>query len=329
MRQDCKRQMNRCPIQVAFATDRHFIHHTTIALYSLLAQSTRPVVATILFDDVAEADREKLLLSCEKVGHKIDFVQVDAESISDLPVMSPRMSRAAYFRLLLPEVLQHDIETVLYLDSDILCLGDIAPLWEIDISNRALGAVREPVYRPTNSFLRWRDIFPGRQAVRRLHLAEYFNSGVLLINMRRWREQRISERTLAWRRDGRNLTRLHDQDALNATVGGDWAQLSARWNFGPTFLARTQFGSKRNRKQLDPIIVHFCGSMEWIGRANRNLYRQYVRDSEWAGSARAFFPFLPRWNFKSQIKSWLRGVHIACFPDWYGPSDEFGLAPDK
>ena len=79
--------MRGSPIHVAFATDANFIHYTTVALYSVLAHTTRPVRATILFDDVTEADRQKLIRSCSRFNASIEFVPVDMRSIGDLPVL--------------------------------------------------------------------------------------------------------------------------------------------------------------------------------------------------------------------------------------------------
>lgn len=212
------------PIHVSFSTDSRFIQHTAVALYSVAANTRSPVVATILYDDLAEEHKRRLVNSLGPKDVEIRFKRVDTSELSELPILSPRMSRAAYFRIVPPHLVDADVDRVIYLDSDIVCRADLNQLWTTDIGDHTVGAVREATFR-SGFVSRF-----GRSELGIVPLVRSFNSGVLLIDVAKWKERRITERAVAWRK-ANDKSKLHDQDALNAVLEGDWDELSARWNF--------------------------------------------------------------------------------------------------
>ena len=161
-------------------------------------------------------------------------------------------SKITYARLLIPEILPTQFERVLYLDTDVLVLGDLRPLMEADLGDKSTGAVTD-------------DLDPLRASGRapeltHMDVARYFNSGVLLMDLRRWRERRIAERALEYLRVHSDA-RFPDQDALNVACDGDWLALPA--------LANYQGHRRQDLGQLDsetrPIVAHFVtGEKPWI-----------------------------------------------------------------
>jgi len=92
---------------------------------------------------------------------------------------SERMPIVTYYRLLIPEIL-YQFEKVIYLDSDIIVLGDINKLFEMELGNKALGAVHEMNKKAMYVSLMW-GIKPCRELGIPLK-SHYFNAGVLLLN---------------------------------------------------------------------------------------------------------------------------------------------------
>jgi lipopolysaccharide biosynthesis glycosyltransferase len=153
-----------------------------------------------------------------------------------------------YARLLIPYIFQKTVSRILYLDADILVLGDLRPLWSTDLHGAILGAVPD----------RWAERIklrePGLESVPLVR--EYFNAGVLLVDLNRWRDEQVSEKALKY------LARhpqspFSDQDALNAVCDGYWARLNPRWN-------SQNHGTKNRLQEMSseqrPIIVHFSSS---------------------------------------------------------------------
>jgi lipopolysaccharide biosynthesis glycosyltransferase len=140
-----------------------------------------------------------------------------------------RFSAAAFLRLTLNEILAADYQRVLYLDSDILALAPIAPLFEMDIGGKPLAAVED--YQS----------FPGRFGAKHNHAsaiglppgARYFNSGVLLFDwpqtLARKLLQECVQRILALDKSAKKLG-FPDQDVMNLVFAGEWLRLPRIYN---------------------------------------------------------------------------------------------------
>jgi lipopolysaccharide biosynthesis glycosyltransferase len=137
-----------------------------------------------------------------------------------------RMPISAYDKLLVPDLLPPSTNQVLWLDSDTLVLGDIAPLWDRGAGRHAVLAVQDPLVPLVSSSF-------GVAHYRELKLqssAKYFNAGVMLMNLRRWRELRVSGLALDYlKKYARDVT-FWDQEGLNAVLAGEWGELEADWN---------------------------------------------------------------------------------------------------
>ena len=122
---------------------------------------------------------------------------------------SSAITRTAYARLTLGSVLPKQVARCIYLDCDLVVQRDIVDLWETDLQDFALGAVDNALWDDPRSYQR------------RLGLKNpsYFNSGVLLVDVDRWRAERIGKRALEFAQKAGDLLILHDQDALNGSPG--------------------------------------------------------------------------------------------------------------
>jgi lipopolysaccharide biosynthesis glycosyltransferase len=114
-------------------------------------------------------------------------------------------------------------------------------------------------------------------------VASYFNAGVLLIDMERWREEQISEKAVAYLRQFPK-TPFSDQDALNVVCDGRWKKLDAEWN------QQNHFGTSLAETPADdrPRVVHFItGSKPWNTsqyHPSAAFYDQYRQRTRFARS---------------------------------------------
>ena len=120
------------------------------------------------------------------------------------------------------------------------------------------------------------------------------NSGVLVIDLDRWRSMWVQKRLYDYIRRYGDLLAIHDQDALNAVFQGDIALLDPRWNLQPRMLglysrSRDREGHRQAvRARKNPGIVHFTtSSMPWVSRVSvrdRRLYFRYQARTAWRGT---------------------------------------------
>jgi len=132
-----------------------------------------------------------------------------------------------------------DLDKVIYLDADILVCGDIKNLWERPLNNFCLGAVLDHSLMSQH-----------RDNTLSLKSKSYFNAGVLLIDLKIWRDMKIFEK-LRSMHDSRESWEYNDQDVLNVVLDGQVKYFGAEMNAQTYSLVHDYIP--------DPTIVHFTG----------------------------------------------------------------------
>lgn len=156
-----------------------------------------------------------------------------------------RLSNIVYARLMIDRLVGDDVGRVIYLDCDMLVRDTIETLYESDLQGQAIAAVRDSI----GAFI------TGGRDLRNNHdlfnIADpYFNAGMLLIDIAKWRDADIiaqMERALA---DGVMARIYYDQDLLNLIFAGKWRQLEWRWN---------TVDARHAHEGLNPAILHYTG----------------------------------------------------------------------
>jgi lipopolysaccharide biosynthesis glycosyltransferase len=160
------------------------------------------------------------------------------------------ISRMTYARLLIPDLLPKRVSRILYLDADILVFDDLSALQDIDLNGFAIGAVLDRL----DSLLKAGKTLWTKELPR---VRNYFNAGVILVDLERWRNERISEKAIDYlSRHPRSP--LSDQDALNVVCDDGWQQLEPRWNF----LNDHETAISRIAARKRPGILHFAGRLK-------------------------------------------------------------------
>ena len=200
------------------------------------------------------------------------MVRVRPGNISGLPLSSVKgggyINQTTYALLFFDRYLPPEVETVLFLDADILVRQSPSELFDLDLDGRTLAAVQDfgsSAIALPRSVAGWRDMgLDGRLPA--------FNAGVLLIDREAWSAKRIEARCVDYL--ARFSTRIHnvEQDCLNATNAGDWHELHPRWNyqailewdFGGDLATAFAFIDNENleKARSDPAIVHFAGELK-------------------------------------------------------------------
>lgn len=195
----------------------------------------------VVTNGIRDRDREAIRRSAIGAGREasVSFTEFDDGPVRHL-ARSKLISHTAYAILYLGELLPEEVSRCIYLDCDLVVERDLAELWNTELGELAVGAVDN---------VRWQ---ASEIHQRRLGLSEprYFNSGVLLVDVDRWRRDRLGPRAIEWaERIGSRLV-LHDQDALNAALGGSWLPLPEYWNL---WIIEPELG------ETSRAVFHFMG----------------------------------------------------------------------
>ena len=223
--------MNR-EIPIFFTIDDSYAPFLAVALNSAIKNSDpqRNYKAIVLYQDLG-ADNISRLQSLQTENFKIELMPIRAnmEALDDR--MSNRLrcdyfTLTIYFRLFIPSMFpQYD--KGIYIDSDVVLTDDIAKLFDIDIGENYIGACNDLSIADIPPLVAYTEKAVGVNA------KEYINSGVLLINLKKMRDDDLEGHFLSL------LNKYHfdsiapDQDYLNAMCNGKIYYLEEKWDTMP------------------------------------------------------------------------------------------------
>jgi lipopolysaccharide biosynthesis glycosyltransferase len=281
-------------VNVAFISDDNYVAHLTVSVVSMLEhigcnhRSSEELCVNIHILDagIAPKSRDLLLRSvsenaCEcRLSWSINFVPVSIpESLNMSGAALRYFNRSVFAKLYLIELLPPQIQKVIFLDSDILVLGDVLDLWFTDIRGKALAAAADSL--PFDFGL----IYPA--GVNWQQNWKIANAGVMILDIAQLRSKEAHKDLIDIAT--RYSLPFLDQDAWNIYCQGDWFELDGRWNVN--VMAHTDSsmkGDQRSRELLDdPFVLHFCGKPKpWDCRLRppwAEKYYQRLATTQWAG----------------------------------------------
>ena len=267
-------------IELACITDAAYVRHTGVMLHSALARSARERISVrVLHGSPIDAcDHERLERIADKFGARLRLEQIAEDRARQFPV--GYFPRSVWFRVLLPELMP-DANKVLYLDSDLIVTDDLSPLWETELGDHLLGAVTNPFY----------PFMPAHPQLN-LGIAKpecYFNSGVLLMNLRQMRAESAVTRLCEFARAHPGSS-YPDQDALNVVCRGRWLSLHPRWNVQSTLFELKAHELPLPPQQVseaitNPAVIHYIGPFKpWhylCRHARQGAYFEHARETPW------------------------------------------------
>ncbi|WP_167368684.1 glycosyltransferase family 8 protein [Paraburkholderia tuberum] len=209
-------------INIAFITDDGFALPTYVALHSLIRNKNDDVEVNVYVLSV-NLSRENIdnLKSLQKDKVWVFILELD-ENSSQFSILKNgfHVSTAAITKFSLPEILA-DLDKVLYLDGDIIVRSDLSELYNVCIDDLYAGVV--PDIKPT---LKYKPSILSKLNVE--HHRYYFNSGMMLLNLKKMRQDDLTNKLLDYRKNGINF--FMDQDALNVVFADNVKYLSCRNN---------------------------------------------------------------------------------------------------
>jgi lipopolysaccharide biosynthesis glycosyltransferase len=276
-------------VTVVCGADDRYAMPLTVTLRSALDSlaGDRQLVAYVIDGGIRPRNRARMLASLDPVRLRVHFVAPDPSAFADAVVSPGHISVATYYRIAVPRLLPADVGRVVYLDSDLVVLADLGALFDTDLDDRPLAATLDVAVPTVSSPF-------GLCNYRELGLSPdvpYFNAGVLVMDLDRWRRDDVPGRALAYLRRHADQIRFWDQDVLNAVLAGDFRRLDARWNQLPFVFdtnRRMPFGPDVLERLLsDPWIVHFAtASKPWqlsCAHPRRDLFFAALDRTAWAG----------------------------------------------
>lgn len=243
-------------MHIALCHDEYYAPYAATVIASVMENNKdEEIVFHVISDGVPANTREILTKWVASRDCEIRFYAINIDDFVGFPLeVNARLHYGAYFRLILGEVLR-DIDRVLYLDCDLVVRGGLKELWNVDITGYALAGIRDRTNDYIHVYNRLR--YPLRDG--------YINSGVLLIDLKRWRQDGFFEKARILAAKMPNALKNHDQDIINAIYHGQIKMLDFKYNLLEYYLYVEEW-LDMDRKYYpeiikachEPVIIHFC-----------------------------------------------------------------------
>ena len=250
-------EMHRGVINVISAANSAFTQALATSYVSILENDPDHQYNFFLLPDHL-TDRDMMLLGSIIARYDnaaIKVVEVNEELLANA-VESDRIVKTAYYRILAPALLP-SINRAIYLDCDIIANTSLHELWQTNLEGNVIAAVEDAGFHDR---LEKMGITKENE--------KYFNSGMMLIDLVRWRARSTTQKVLDYINQNPEKLRFHDQDALNANLYDDWLHLHPQWNAQSNIIMETIFPPRTEllepyaETREDPKLIHFCGHVK-------------------------------------------------------------------
>lgn len=262
-------------IHVACNIDRNYVCHCAVTLVSLFENNRNEKFSIhIIARKLSDHEQKALTDLTERYHNQIFFYEPETELLEGFTIrkFSKRISMATYYRCILSRLLPPDIDRLLYLDCDIVVLGEIRPFWNTPLDGTGVAAVEDM----------------GCGEARRYEILQYpmedsyFNAGVLLINLNYWRKHDIAQACIDYFHQYPERILFNDQDLLNCVLHANKKLVDLKWNVQDAFYRTPRQMNEIWREKftptlLHPVILHFTNRKPWEYDSQHPLRKEYFK----------------------------------------------------
>ena len=307
---------------VIYHSSDTFASVTGVSMLSLFKNNKGMDEIHVLYIEhgLTDDNKTKLMEIADQYGRTLEFMPMPnwSERLNiELKSSKKAWLGFGYNRLFLTEYLPENIDRVLYLDSDTVIEGNLDELWNLDLDGYYLAGVDDCLSS------KYRDLIGLSDS------DTYCNSGVLLINVKKWRENNIVKSFIEAIVKNNGYFVFNEQSLINSVLGGHIKVLPQKYNVNSLVYlydyeelmklrkphefsySRDEFYEARN----NPIITHYTGNFyvdrrPWIEKSDhphKQVYSDYYAMTPWRNESltidrrglikkfcSALFHFLPR-----------------------------------
>ncbi len=200
--------MDKNKIPVVWGLDKNFILQSFVVMRSILKNSHEQFLFILLTADSIENEVKGLeaILKKDCPNFEISIRKIRMDFLENVKIYNEQLSKATYFRLLIPDLVP-EYDKCIYLDCDLIVNGNILELYEVDLKHDLLAGVMDCHIIEETQYQREHQQILGIPSRNK-----YVNAGVLILNLKKMREKKLSSFFMA-RIEKENW--YEDQDILN------------------------------------------------------------------------------------------------------------------
>jgi lipopolysaccharide biosynthesis glycosyltransferase len=247
-------------MNICFSCDRSYLHYLYISISSILKSSHLNDYHNfyILQSDFTLVEKNILSALITIKEFNIEYLNVDESQLSGCRKDGYHIPIQTFYRYLIAD-LKPDLEKIIYLDVDIEVTGTLKDLWNTDLLDDYLGAAIDLIMNKD---------FSHKSNIGMLKEENYFNAGILLLNLSEFRKNNLKDRLIDLSVSNQSLFLLGDQDALNVMCRNKFKIIDRRYNFRATLLP----GYYDSLDGIETSIIrHFIGPDKYLFSLRRHL----------------------------------------------------------
>lgn len=259
-------------MNILVAVNRNYISKLKVLIESIRFNNKVKLDVFLFHSELLDEDIDELNQFISKNNRsELHAIRVDAKIFSGINIDIPGLSIETYYRLMASELLPSNIDRILYLDVDIIVDGSLYEFYNIDFEDKVAVVCEDTIAS-------FRDDIRTRIGLSKE--GKYFNAGVILFNMNKWRE------TISYKEIKQILLSgvkypFHDQDILNILLDGKLKYISPFiYNF-EIVLGRDYIDyyiKNVEKSDIKPIIYHYAGDINakpWNTSFNCGDFNKY------------------------------------------------------
>ena len=243
-------------MNIIYSTDENYSEICLSSIRSLLEnnQNVEELKIYIIDNNITNNTKNKIKNNIEKYRRRCFFISCneickDLKKNNEFPVSS-------YARLFIQDSIQED--KIIYLDCDTNIKGNLTELWSINMQDNWIAGVQDPL----PDYL--------KKAVEMKSTERYINAGVLVINLKKWRDIDFRGKVIKYMAEHNNNVIHHDQGIINGVCNGKIVYLEPKFNLMPEMMMMNEKQIKKLYKmpnfyseqqlefaRINPVIIHY------------------------------------------------------------------------
>ena len=267
-------------INIVYSSDNNYAQHCCCSIASILLNSDDDSYLNFIILDggISEKNKNKIISLKNIKEFNIKFYDMKSVNFYDgFKLNREYISISTYYRLIMLNILDNDIDKLIYIDCDTIVETNIKKLWDIDIENYSALVVDDEC---------------GISQCLRLALPvknRYFNAGILVLNISKLRESNFYNDCIKCYQDNEELITLQDQDILNIVLNGKCKYLDLNWNtntrvylgsnlkgFDTPHFKRYYSIEDSNNAKYNPYVIHYTDSIKpWNINCKKKIKNEY------------------------------------------------------
>jgi lipopolysaccharide biosynthesis glycosyltransferase len=279
-------------LNIVYSSDNLYAQHVGVSMISLFENNKdlEHIRVYLIENQISEDNKNHLKIIARSYKRTVEFMKFSMISDKLKLSIGNSISINAYARLFLASLLPR-ADKVLYLDCDTIINDGLSELWNMDIENVDVAGVCDTVSDDTKA------------SINREPNHTYINSGILIMNLKRWRTRDLENKFVKFIDKHRGYVFHHDQGTING-VCEKISLLHPKYNAMSTFFTMSRkemmqyYGMKHYYSEFelkqavnDPVIIHFTPAFvtrPWVKGCKHplaSLYKKYLDMSPWRGKA--------------------------------------------